>query len=214
MINDNVPLPGLRQSPVERRVQEIVAPAIIQAGYRLVQLRYLEGKHRGTLQVMAEPEEEGRQMTVEDCAEISYLLSALLEVEDPISNAYNLEVSSPGIDRPLITRNDYKNYLGFHIKLETLLPVQGRKRFKGLLQEVLDDGIVLDMPEATVTLQFEMIANCKLELTDALVRRYLSEGKKREQQQKKEHKQQKQEKSRKQKPAGKSVKKPAEVSDS
>lgn len=171
---------GHKVTPTEQRVMAMIEPAIIHAGFRLVQLRFLEGKQRGTLQVMAEPL-DGQHMTVEHCSDLSYLLSAMLEVEDPIATAYNLEVTSPGIDRPLVSLEDFQKYLGFKAKVETVLPVNGRRRFRGVIHEVREDGIVLDMAEATVSLNFDSIASTKLELTDDLVRQYLNEGKKREQ---------------------------------
>ena len=149
-----------------RRIEDIVAPTVIGMGYELVRVAMSRG---GTLQVMIEPA-DGRPMDVEDCANVSRALSAVLDVEDPIADAYTLEVSSPGIDRPLTRPKDYARWAGHVARLETNLPVEGRRRFKGTLLG-LDDGLVRlrldDGKEAAVPL--ETVSKAKLELTDRLI---------------------------------------------
>ena len=111
-------------------------------GYEVVRVQVTGGQH-AVLQIMAE-RADGAPMTVEDCADLSRSISALLDVEDPIKNAYTLEVSSPGIDRPLTRLKDYERFAGFEAKLETRLAVDGRKRFKGMLKGVEDDLVCID----------------------------------------------------------------------
>ena len=119
------------------RIEEIVAPTIVGMGYELVRIAMSRG---GTLQIMIEPA-DGRPMDVEDCATVSRALSAVLDVEDPISGAYTLEVSSPGIDRPLTREKDYARWAGHLARVETSQPIDGRRRFKGTLLG-LEDGTV------------------------------------------------------------------------
>ena len=108
---------------LEERISVLVAPSLDAMGYELVRV-LLQGRQRQVLQIMAE-RRDGRIMTVDDCADISRALSALLDVEDPIPSAYTLEISSPGIDRPLVRACDYVRYAGFEVKVETRLPSKG-----------------------------------------------------------------------------------------
>jgi ribosome maturation factor RimP len=109
-------------------------------------------------------------MTVEDCAEISRTASALLDVADPIEAAYTLEVSSPGIDRPLVRREDFQRFAGFEAKLELSEPVEGRRRFRGRVIGIEGDEVRLLVGTATLALPFAAIARAKLVLTDELIR--------------------------------------------
>jgi len=149
-----------------RRIEDIVAPTVVGMGYDLVRVHLSRG---GTLQIMIEPA-DGRPMDVEDCAVVSRALSAVLDVEDPISSPYTLEVSSPGIDRPLTRAKDYTRWTGHLARLETAEPVDGRRRFKGTLLG-LDGDIVRirleDGQEAGVPLT--AVSRAKLEMTDALI---------------------------------------------
>lgn len=149
-----------------RRIEDIVAPTIVGMGFELVRVALSKG---GTLQLMIEPA-DGRPMDVEDCATLSRALSAVLDVEDPIPSAYTLEVSSPGIDRPLTREKDYVRWAGHLARLETTQPIEGRRRFKGTLLGFengtvrlrLEDGKEADVP-------LSEISRAKLELTDALL---------------------------------------------
>ena len=149
-----------------RRIEDIVAPTVTGMGYELVRVAMSRG---GTLQIMVEPA-DGSPMDVEGCATLSRALSAVLDVEDPIAGAYTLEVSSPGIDRPLTRDKDYVRWAGHIARLETAEPVAGRRRFKGTLLG-LEDGLVKlrleDGSEAEVPLA--AVSKAKLELTDALI---------------------------------------------
>jgi len=150
-----------------RRIEDIVSPTVVGMGYEVVRVSMSRGG--GTLQIMIEPA-DGRPMDVEDCATLSRALSAVLDVEDPIPSAYTLEVSSPGIDRPLTREKDYVRWVGHVARMETTQPIEGRRRFKGKLLGLengtvrlkLDDGKEADVPLAQVT-------RAKLELTDALL---------------------------------------------
>jgi ribosome maturation factor RimP len=150
-----------------RRIEDIVAPTIVGMGYELVRVAISRGG--GTLQIMIEPA-DGGAMDVEACATISRALSAVLDVEDPLSSAYTLEVSSPGIDRPLTREKDYTRWTGHVARFETAQPIDGRRRFKGTLLGLeagavklkLEDGTEAQLPLASVT-------RAKLELTDALL---------------------------------------------
>jgi ribosome maturation factor RimP len=128
----------------------------------------LEGGRR-TLQIMAE-RTDGKNMTVDDCADISHNVSALLDVEDPIPGAYTLEISSPGIDRPLVKLADFERYSGFDAKLETKMPLEGRRRFKGKLRGVEKEEILMRMDNADVRVPFRMVQSAKLLLTDELIK--------------------------------------------
>ena len=137
------------------------------AGYRLVRLRILNGKTK-TLQIMAERADG--TMNVEDCARLSRALSEFLESQDPIEGEYHLEVSSPGIDRPLTRQSDYARWAGHEAKLELHAPDEsGRKRFKGLLLGLDGNDVVIEVDGARRKFGFRAIAEAKLVLTDKLI---------------------------------------------
>jgi ribosome maturation factor RimP len=154
----------------EDRVAALIEEPLKDMGYELVRVQLSGAANRATLQVMAE-RLDGVAMTIDDCTEISRQLSPILDVADPISGAYALEVSSPGIDRPLVRPKDFENWKGFEAKLETKAPVEGRKRFKGLLMG-LDGTEVLLKDEAGVDfrLPLSQLAKAKLVLNDALIK--------------------------------------------
>jgi len=149
------------------RIQRIIAPTVEDMGYDIVRVQ-LSGMQRPTLQIMAERRDDGA-MTVEDCAEISRAISAVLDVEDPIASAYTLEISSPGIDRPLTRLKDYERFAGFEARVETRFPIDGRKRFRGLLRGVADEAVQIETDTGMVAIPFADIQRGKLVLTDALV---------------------------------------------
>lgn len=152
---------------IHDRIAGIIEPSINAMGYGLVQIRLLDGKSR-RLQVMAE-RLDGRGMTVDDCADISHQVSALLDVEDPIKGQYTLEISSPGIDRPLIKPEDFTRFAGFEAKLETKLPIEGRKRYKGALAGFEEGDVLMEMDGKKLRIPFSMVQSAKLVLTDALI---------------------------------------------
>jgi ribosome maturation factor RimP len=149
------------------RIAEMIEPSLDAMGYRVVRVAVL-GAARMTLQIMAERRDEAA-MTVEDCADISRSVSALLDVADPIAGAYTLEVSSPGIDRPLVRPEDYDRFAGFEAKIELSQPVSGRKRFRGRLLGRAGDHVRLIGETGEVDVPLSAIARAKLILTDDLI---------------------------------------------
>ncbi|MGR3722807.1 ribosome maturation factor RimP [Abyssibius alkaniclasticus] len=156
----------IAKAAIDRRIADLITPTIEGLGYELVRLRLMGGKST-TLQIMAERPEGG--IEIEDCAKISTAISALLDVEDPIVEEYTLEVSSPGIDRPLTRLKDFETYEGYQVKLMTSELIDGRKRFTGVLRGVEDGEILIDIPEGTIGLQFDWLTEAKLVLTDELI---------------------------------------------
>jgi ribosome maturation factor RimP len=155
---------------LQDKIAAIIGPSLKDMGYALVQIRFIESGRR-TLQIMAE-RIDGKAMTVDDCADISRTTSALMDVEDPIKEAYTLEISSPGIDRPLVTLADFERFKGFEAKLETKLPVGDRRRFKGRIKNVSEKDIVMETePGVSATIPFNVIRSAKLLLTDELIKR-------------------------------------------
>ncbi|HWE76985.1 MAG TPA: ribosome maturation factor RimP [Pseudolabrys sp.] len=154
------------------RVAAIVEPVLGQLGFRLVRVR-VSGAEGCTVQVMAERPDGS--MTVEDCEDVSRALSPVLDVADPIDRAYRLEVSSPGIDRPLVRKSDFDRHAGHLARVEMTIPVNGRKRFRGQIAgtqgqtaRLIRDDVAAG-EEAEVLLPIEDMGEAKLVLTDALV---------------------------------------------
>lgn len=168
----------IAKAAIDRKLAEIVGPVIEDMGFELVRVRLMGGK-TATLQIMAERPDGG--IEVDECAQISNAVSATLDVEDPIIDAYNLEVSSPGIDRPLTRMKDFETFEGYEVKLETADLVAGRKRFKGTLAGVEDEEILINIEdqgqEITVGLQFDWLNDAKLVLTDDLISEMLRQRK-------------------------------------
>jgi Uncharacterized protein conserved in bacteria len=153
---------------LQQRLESLISPSLESMGYELVRVAF-QGRTRPTLQIMAE-RADGKPMTVDDCADISRSLSAVLDVEDPIQAAYVLEVSSPGIDRPLTRSKDFLAWAGHEAKIETLGAVDGRKRFRGTLTGLDESGRVGMQTEAgAVAIDLADIKVAKLVLTDALI---------------------------------------------
>jgi ribosome maturation factor RimP len=169
------------ETGLDLRVAEIIEPSIEQIGYRLVRVR-LSAQNGATLQIMAERPDG--TMTVEDCEKVSMAVSPVLDVEDPIDKAYHLEVSSPGIDRPMVRKSDFTRWLGHLVKCETSILVDGRKRFRGKIVAADENGFTLerDQPaygeEPTAVIPFTALAEGKLILTDDLIRDALTADKK------------------------------------
>lgn len=149
------------------RVEELIAPTVEGMGYAIVRV-LLSGSERRRLQVMAERQDEAA-MTVDDCADISRAISAILDVEDPIPGAYTLEVSSPGLDRPLVRRHDFERFAGFEARVELAQAQDGRRRFRGRLLGVEGDTVRLSVEGEDVALPLAGIAKAKLVVTDDLL---------------------------------------------
>lgn len=160
---------GTRLDAHIRRIEGIVTPSIEAMGFEVVRVM-MTGGRRPTLQIMAD-RSDGTMISVEDCAEISRTVSAVLDVEDPIAGEYTLEVSSPGIDRPLTRLKDFERWAGFDARVDMVEPIEGRKRFAGRLKGIEDgERVLMDVEgEATVALPFDDISRAKLVLTDALL---------------------------------------------
>lgn len=151
------------------RVATLIEPTLNDMGYQLVRV-LISGNQRPTLQVMAE-RSDLEPMTVDDCAAISRAVSAVLDVEDPIPSSYRLEVSSPGIDRPLMRPADFERFAGFDARVETVLPIDGRKRFQGRLLGLVEDRVCLRLPDGgDRELPVASIKKAKLVVTDELLR--------------------------------------------
>ena len=177
----DLPAPGtdlIARTAIDRRLAEILRPVIEDLGFELVRLR-LQGGKTATLQIMADRPEGG--ITVDDCGDISTAISAVLDVEDPLEDAYHLEVSSPGIDRPLTRLKDFATFEGYEARLETNQPIDGRKRFKGTLAGVEGDEVLVNIDvggaEQTIGLHFDWLSDAKLVLTDELIALMLKERK-------------------------------------
>lgn len=168
------------ETGLDARIAAIVEPVVNAMDARLVRVR-LSGQNGLTLQVMAERNDG--TMTVEDCEALSRALSPVLDVEDPIDKAYHLEISSPGIDRPMVRRSDFERWAGHLLKCETTILVDGRKRFRGVIIGVDDNAFTLrrDQPgegeKADIRIPFDALAEAKLILTDDLVRDALTADK-------------------------------------
>ncbi|MBT3658173.1 MAG: ribosome maturation factor RimP [Rhodospirillaceae bacterium] len=152
---------------LEKRIEDIIAPTVNDLGFEIVRVQ-LSGKHNPRLQIMAEPI-KGSEMTVDHCATISRAVSALLDVDDPISDAYTLEVSSPGLDRPLVKLHDFERFAGFEARIETLEAVDGRKRFRGRLGGVEGETVTISVEGADMDIPYPEIQRAKLLVTDDLV---------------------------------------------
>ena len=155
------------KASMDRRLAEIITPVIEDMGFELVRVRLMGGK-TATLQIMAERPAGG--IEVDNCAEISTAVSATLDVEDPIEDQYTLEVSSPGIDRPLTRLKDFDQWEGYVAKIETSELIDGRKRFKGVLAGTEGDEVLIEIDEGTIGLKFDWLSDAKLVLTDELIR--------------------------------------------
>ncbi len=160
----------IAKTPMDQTIASVVQPVIESLGYELVRLRYMGGK-TPTLQIMADKPEGG--IEVDDCAKISTHLSAHLDVEDPITEPYALEVSSPGIDRPLTRLKDFDMWEGHEAKLETSELIDGQKRFKGELRGTQDGEVLIEIPQGLIGLEFEWLTDAKLVLTDELIAQML-----------------------------------------
>jgi ribosome maturation factor RimP len=170
----------IREVGLAANVAALIEPALEDRGFRLVRVA-ISGREGKTVQVMAERPDG--TMSIEDCEIVSRDISPLLDVHDPIAGSYRLEVSSPGIDRPLVRPSDFEVWSGYEAKIELKEPIDGRKRFRGRL-EGFEDGEVridVDLGEAgrsTIGLPIGLIAEAKLVLTDELVREALRRAKK------------------------------------
>ena len=164
----------IAKAAIDRRLAEIITPVIEDMGFELVRVRLMSGKST-TLQVMADRPDGG--IEVDELALISQSISAVMDVEDPILDEYTLEVSSPGIDRPLTRLKDFEMFEGYEAKIETGELIDGRRRFKGELAGVEDDEVLINVEEGTIGLKFDWLTDAKLVLTDDLIKEMLRQRK-------------------------------------
>lgn len=168
----------IAKTAIDRRLAAIVGPVIEGLGFELVRIRLMGGKTR-ILQIMADRPEGG--IEVDDCAAISTAVSAVLDVEDPIEENYVLEVSSPGIDRPLTRLKDFEMWVDYEARIETTELIDGRRRFKGTLQGTEGDEVLIEIEEGgealTIGLKFDWLSDAKLILTDDLIAEMLRQRK-------------------------------------
>jgi ribosome maturation factor RimP len=154
---------------VTERIANLIDPVLLDMGYERVRV-LVNGSNRPVLQIMAE-RLDGRGMTVDDCADISRMLSPVLDVADPISSAYRLEVSSAGIDRPLTRLKDFQDWAGHEVRLEVRMPVKDRKRFAGILKGLSENGenVLVEGDFGLAELPWPLVQKARLVLTDALI---------------------------------------------
>jgi ribosome maturation factor RimP len=168
----------IAKSAIDRRIADIVTPVLEALGFELVRIRLMGGRTR-ILQIMADKPEGG--IEVDDCGEISTAVSAVLDVEDPIEENYVLEVSSPGIDRPLTRLKDFDMWSGWEARIETTELIDGRRRFKGTLAGTEGDEVLITLTEGeaevTIGLKFDWLSDAKLILTDELIAEMLRQKK-------------------------------------
>ena len=169
----------IAKAAIDRRLAEIVIPVLEGMGFELVRVRLMSSTKSKTLQIMAQRPDGG--IEVDECAQISTAVSAVLDVEDPIEDEYTLEVSSPGIDRPLTRLKDFAAFEGYEVKIETTDMIDGRRRFKGVLAGVENEDVLLTIEEngeeVTIGLKFDWLSDAKLVLTDELIREMLRQRK-------------------------------------
>jgi ribosome maturation factor RimP len=168
----------IAKTAIDRRLAGIVGPVIEGLGFELVRIRLMSGRTR-ILQIMADRPDGG--IEVDDCATISTAVSAVLDVEDPIEENYVLEVSSPGIDRPLTRLKDFDMWEGYEARIETTELIDGRRRFKGVLAGTEGDEVLIELEEGgetvTIGLKFDWLSDAKLILTDELIAEMLRQRK-------------------------------------
>ncbi|OUD09660.1 ribosome maturation factor RimP [Marivivens niveibacter] len=165
----------IAKAAMDRRIADIITPVIEDMGFEVVRVRLMTSTKETILQVMAQKPDG--TIEVDDCGNISTAISAVLDVEDPVVEAYSLEVSSPGIDRPLTRLKDFDQWAGYTAKIETTELIDGRRRFKGALAGTEGDEVLITLDdqaeEVTIGLKFEWLSDAKLVLTDELIREVL-----------------------------------------
>ena len=168
----------IARAAMDRRIAEIIEPVIEGMGYELVRVRLMTGKE-STLQIMAQKPDG--TIEVDECGDISTAVSAVLDVADPIADNYTLEVSSPGIDRPLTRLKDFDQWSGAEARVETTELIDGRRRFKGTLMGTEGDEVLIEIEDqgqpVTIGLRFDWLSDAKLILTDDLIREVLKSRK-------------------------------------
>lgn len=159
----------MRATPQEQKIENMARPVVEEMGFDLICVKIIGQEGSKTLQIMAE-NPETRRIGLDECAKLSRSISALMDVEDPIQGAYKLEVSSPGIDRPLIRERDFTDFMGFEAKIETDTPAEnGQKRFRGRIKGMQDSTVLVTTDQGDIDIPFSQIIKAKLVLTDELI---------------------------------------------
>jgi ribosome maturation factor RimP len=164
----------MTQTPLEQSIEEIITPSLNSMGFEVVRVRLMEskGKRGKTLQIMAERQDGS--MSLEDCVEVNNTVSTLLDVEDPINGEYNLEISSPGMDRPLVKLSDFEKYTGYEIRLSTNEPVDGQRKFRGKIKAVEQEDILLALSDGSgkeSRIPYGLVHSAQLIITDEMLKK-------------------------------------------
>lgn len=159
----------MKSTALENKILTIAQPVAKDMGLDVIQVKLTGEGGARTLQVMAENPKTGN-VDIDSCAELSRALSAVLDVEDPIQGSYHLEVGSPGIDRPLVCPADFERFCGYDVKIEINPPLNGQKRFRGIIEETSEKGVKLKTDQGVVDLSYPDMEKAKLVMTDALLK--------------------------------------------
>ena len=158
---------------MDKKLAELLNPILDDLGFEMVRVRLSSGDP-STLQIMADRLDG--PIGVDELAEINTSVGTILDVEDPIPENYTLEISSPGIDRPLTRKKDFDSFQGFEAKLETTEPIDGRRRFRGVLAGVNNDEVLINLEEGTIGLKFTWLSEARLVLSDDLIKEMLKKN--------------------------------------
>ncbi len=161
----------MRNTPLEYKIFELAVPIAQDIGLEIVAVKIIGEGGSQNVQIMAE-DPKTKKLGIDACTKLSRAMSAIMDVEDPVDGAYRLEVSSPGIDRPLTRLEDFKTYIGFDVKLETTMPHEnGQRRFRGFLKALEGQNILIDTDQGAFEIDFDSLAKAKLVLTDDLIKK-------------------------------------------
>lgn len=160
----------MKQTPLEEKITKIIDPVVTDQGLRLVAIKIIGSDGGQTVQIMAE-DPDTKNLGIDACMSLSREISTLFDVEDPISGNYRLEVSSPGIDRPLVTLQDFADFKGYEAKVEVMPPIAGQKKFRGRLKGLEGENIIIDTDLDEHSLPFDAIQKAKLVLTEELIQK-------------------------------------------
>ena len=158
---------------MDKKLAELLNPILEDLGFEMVRVRLSNG-NPSTLQIMADRLDG--QIGVDELAEINTSVGTILDVEDPIPENYTLEISSPGIDRPLTRKKDFDSFQGFEAKVETTESIDGRRRFRGVLAGVNNDEVLINLEEGTIGLKFTWLSDARLVLSDDLIKKMLKKN--------------------------------------
>lgn len=158
---------------MDKKLAELLNPILEDLGFEMVRVRLSNGDP-STLQIMADRLDG--QIGVDELAEINTSVGTILDVEDPIPENYTLEISSPGIDRPLTRKKDFDSFQGFEAKVETTELIDGRRRFRGVLAGVNNDEVLINLEEGTIGLKFTWLSDARLVLSDDLIKKMLKKN--------------------------------------